>query len=119
MVDEDDQDVYVAQLREVFDSCDVKGDGFLTKDGLVELCQKLQLEDQLSKLLAQLLGDQEDGEVRFCSKYFALRQNGSCFIRSQDHRYSHSYHLIRFSSFGEVWESKSYLNILFIYTGQL
>lgn len=68
MAEEEDQDVYVAQLREVFDSCDAKGDGFLTKDGLIELCQKLQLEDQVSKLLAQLLGDKEDGEVRkeFC-----------------------------------------------------
>ena len=96
MVDEDDQDVYVAQLREVFDSCDVKGDGFLTKYGLVELCQKLQLEDQLSKLLAQLLGDQEDGEVRFCSKYFALRQNGSCFIRSHIYKIIQDFTFIRF-----------------------
>lgn len=88
MEDEDEQDVYVAQLREVFDSCDVKGDGFLTKDGLVELCQKLQLEDQLSKLLAQLLGDRADGEVRnfkFCSKYIGRRRNGSCFISCLDY----------------------------------
>ncbi len=63
-MEEEDQDVYVAQLREVFDSCDNEGKGFLKKQGLIELCQKLQLEDQLPKLIAQLLGNQEDGEVR-------------------------------------------------------
>lgn len=62
-MEDEDQDVYVEQLWEVFDSCDVEGKGFLKKQGLIELCQKLQLEDQVPKLLAQLLGNQDDGEV--------------------------------------------------------
>ena len=68
-MEDDDQDVYVAQLREVFESCDVEGNGFLNKQGLIELCQKLQLEDQIPKLIVQLLGNQEDGEV---SKWILL-----------------------------------------------
>ena len=68
-MEEDDQDIYVAQLREVFDSCDSEGKGFLNKQGLVELCQKLQLEDQVPKLIAQLLGDRNDGEV--CGRMYS------------------------------------------------
>ena len=71
-MEEDEQDVYVAQLREVFDSCDNEGQGFLNKQGLIELCQKLQLQDQVPKLLAQLLGNEEDGEV---SEWNVLIQN--------------------------------------------
>ena len=62
-MEDDDQDVYVAQLREVFDSCDTSGNGYLTREELIELCQKLQLDDQVPKLLAQLLGDNKDGQV--------------------------------------------------------
>ena len=62
-MEDEDQDVYVAQLREVFDSCDVERTGSLNKHGLIELCKKLQLEDQVPKLIAQLLGNQIDGEV--------------------------------------------------------
>ncbi|XP_028410974.1 ninein-like protein isoform X2 [Dendronephthya gigantea] len=64
-MEEDDQDVYVAQLREVFESCDLEKKGFLTKHGLIELCKKLQLEDQIPKLIAQLLGNEEHGKVNF------------------------------------------------------
>ena len=62
-MEEDDQDVYVAQLREVFESCDLEKKGFLTKHGLIELCRKLQLEDQIPKLISQLLGNEEHGKV--------------------------------------------------------
>lgn len=62
----EDDDVYVAQLREVFDSCDVNGNGWLRKHELIELCQKLQLEDQIPLLIAQLLGNNDHGEVSIC-----------------------------------------------------
>lgn len=63
-MDEDEQDVYVAQLHEVFDSCDHSGKGFLNRSELVELCKKLQLDDQVPQLLQQLLGSVEsDGQV--------------------------------------------------------
>lgn len=64
-MDEDEQDVYVAQLHEVFDSCDHSGKGFLNRSELVELCKKLQLDDQVPQLLQQLLGSEEaEGQVR-------------------------------------------------------
>ena len=63
-MDEDEQDVYVAQLHEVFDSCDHSGKGFLNRSELVELCKKLQLDDQVPQLLQQLLGSEEaEGQV--------------------------------------------------------
>ena len=60
---EEDQDIYVAQLREVFDSCDVQGNGFLNEQGLINLCEKLQLQDQIPQLLSQLLGNKKEREV--------------------------------------------------------
>lgn len=63
-MDEDEQDVYVAQLHEVFDSCDHARKGFLNRNELVELCKKLQLDDQVPQLLQQLLGSVEaEGQV--------------------------------------------------------
>ncbi|XP_048586861.1 ninein-like protein isoform X5 [Nematostella vectensis] len=65
-MDEDEQDVYVAQLQEVFDSCDRTGKGALNRAELIELCKKLQLDDQVPQLLQQLLGSEEaDGQVTF------------------------------------------------------
>ncbi|XP_031558553.1 ninein-like protein [Actinia tenebrosa] len=65
-MDDDEQDVYVAQLHEVFDSCDRTGKGFLDRAELVELCKKLQLDDQIPQLLQQLLGNEEsNGQVSF------------------------------------------------------
>lgn len=66
-MDEDEQDVYVAQLHEVFDSCDHSGKGFLNRSELVELCKKLQLDDQVPQLLQQLLGS-EEAEGQVCKK---------------------------------------------------
>ena len=57
MDDSGDQDMYVSQLKEVFDSCDAGGIGMLNREELVELCSKLQLEDQADELLRHLLGD--------------------------------------------------------------
>ena len=60
----DDEDVYVAQLREVFDSCDLNGKGYLNRDEVIDLCQKLQLDDQIPALLKQCIGDEvRDGKV--------------------------------------------------------
>ena len=59
----EDHDVYVAQLQEVFDSCDGEGAGTLTQTELTTLCSKLQLEDQADALVAKLLGDDPKGTV--------------------------------------------------------
>ena len=81
-MDDDEQDVYVAQLHEVFDSCDRVGKGFLDREELIQLCRKLQLDDQIPQLLQQLLGsEEEDGQVswwagphlrRICSDFLPL-----------------------------------------------
>ena len=92
-MDEDEQDVYVAQLHEVFDSCDHSEKGFLNRSELVELCKKLQLDDQVPQLLLQLLGSEEaEGQVRKKktrvfnvklrfrgNKYIYWRVRGPCF----------------------------------------
>ncbi|XP_038074331.1 ninein-like isoform X2 [Patiria miniata] len=65
MDDSGDQDMYVSQLKEVFDSCDAGGIGMLNREELVELCSKLQLEDQAEELLKHLVGDSTKTLVDF------------------------------------------------------
>uniref|UniRef100_T1IIF3 EF-hand domain-containing protein n=1 Tax=Strigamia maritima TaxID=126957 RepID=T1IIF3_STRMM len=60
-----EQNQYVAQLEEVFNSCDLSGSGHLDKSGLVRLCQRLQLEDQASFLINGLLRNDSSGTVNF------------------------------------------------------
>lgn len=62
-VDEDEQDVYVTQLKEVFESCDKTRQGYLSASELRELCNKLQLEDQAPALIRQLINDDPDARV--------------------------------------------------------
>ncbi|XP_039593965.1 ninein-like protein isoform X3 [Polypterus senegalus] len=64
-MEEDEQDRYVSQLKEVFDSCDTTGTGYLDKEELIELCQKLHLEAHLSFLLNTLLGTDHYARVNF------------------------------------------------------
>ncbi|KAM6956677.1 ninein-like protein [Aplochiton taeniatus] len=64
-MDEDEQNRYVAQLREEFDSCDTTGTGFLDKEELTALCNKLHLEAHLSLLLDTLLGPHHYARVNF------------------------------------------------------
>ncbi|XP_078589724.1 uncharacterized protein LOC144870012 isoform X4 [Branchiostoma floridae x Branchiostoma japonicum] len=65
MMDEGEQDVYVAQLKEVFDSCDTTGTGYLDRAELRELCHRLQLDDQADNLTKQLLGKDPNNRVSF------------------------------------------------------
>ncbi|XP_022094689.1 ninein-like protein isoform X2 [Acanthaster planci] len=65
MDDSGDQDMYVSQLKEVFDSCDAGGLGMLNRVELEELCSKLQLEDQAEELLRYLVGDSTKTLVNF------------------------------------------------------
>ena len=55
-----EHDMYIAQLKEVFDSCDQTGTGRLNRQELFLLCDKLQLEDQSEYLVNGLLKDQEE-----------------------------------------------------------
>ncbi|XP_021369452.1 ninein-like protein isoform X3 [Mizuhopecten yessoensis] len=54
-IDLEDTDLYISQLREVFDSCDTWEKGYLNRNELIVLCQKLQLSDQADDIIDQLL----------------------------------------------------------------
>lgn len=61
---EEEEDVYVSQLREVFQSCDLTGKGHLNRSELIDLCQRLQLDDQIPALLTECIGDEiSNGKV--------------------------------------------------------
>lgn len=61
----DDDDVYVAQLREVFNDCDEQGDGWLDREGLLLLCQRLQIQDQATNLIGRCLAETSEDKVSF------------------------------------------------------
>ena len=78
-----EHDMYIAQLKEVFDSCDQTGSGQLNRQELFFLCDKLQLEDQSEYLVNGLLKDKEevnklkgtlereqDRRISICQKHF-------------------------------------------------
>lgn len=62
-MDEDEQNRYVTQLKEEFDSCDTTGTGYLDKEELTELCHKLSLDAHLPLLLDILLGPRHYARV--------------------------------------------------------
>lgn len=64
MKEDDDHGDYISQLRAEFDSCDASASGFLERDQLTALCQKLHLEAHLQPLLDALLGHGGAGRVR-------------------------------------------------------
>ncbi|XP_041722818.2 ninein-like protein isoform X3 [Coregonus clupeaformis] len=64
-MDEEEQNRYVAQLKEEFDSCDTTGTGYLDKEELSSLCHKLSLDAHLPLLLDTLLGPHHYARVNF------------------------------------------------------
>uniref|UniRef100_A0A2K6FML0 Ninein-like protein n=1 Tax=Propithecus coquereli TaxID=379532 RepID=A0A2K6FML0_PROCO len=64
-MDEEEENHYVSQLREVYSSCDTTGTGFLDREELTQLCLKLHLEKQLPVLLQTLLGNDHFARVNF------------------------------------------------------
>eukprot|EP00794_Sanderia_malayensis_P015971 gene15971-17579_t len=62
----EEDDVYVSQLRDVYESCDLTGKGYLNRSELIDLCQRLQLDDHIPALLTECIGDEvSDGKVEF------------------------------------------------------
>ncbi|ETE70166.1 Ninein-like protein, partial [Ophiophagus hannah] len=53
----EEENRYTSQLKDVYDSCDTTGTGYLDKEELTELCHKLHLEGELPLLLETLLGN--------------------------------------------------------------
>ena len=68
-MDEEDDDVYAEQLKEVYKSCDLDSKGYINRNELIDLSQKLQLGDQVGELLKEILGD-EDSDGKVCLMYF-------------------------------------------------
>ncbi|XP_047600162.1 ninein-like protein isoform X2 [Lutra lutra] len=64
-MDEEEENHYVSQLREVYSSCDTTGTGFLDREELTQLCLKLHLEKELPILLQTLLGNDHFARVNF------------------------------------------------------
>ncbi|XP_048204632.1 ninein-like protein [Perognathus longimembris pacificus] len=64
-MDDEEENHYVSQLREVYHSCDSTGTGFLDREELTQLCHKLHLGEQLPALLKTLLGDDHFARVNF------------------------------------------------------
>ncbi|XP_028844526.1 ninein-like protein isoform X2 [Denticeps clupeoides] len=64
-MDEEEQNRYVTQLKDEFDSCDTTGTGYLDKEELTALCHKLHLDAHLPLLLNTLLGPQHYARVNF------------------------------------------------------
>ncbi|XP_073930296.1 ninein-like protein isoform X3 [Castor canadensis] len=62
---DDEENHYVSQLREIYSSCDSTGTGFLDREELTQLCQKLRLEEQMPALLQTLLGNDRFARVNF------------------------------------------------------
>lgn len=55
---------YVEQLRQLFNSCDVHGSGFLGKDELFDLCDKLQLDEEQSYFILDRVVNEDDPIAR-------------------------------------------------------
>ena len=71
---EEEDDVYAEQLKEVFKSCDLQNKGYINRNELIDLSQKLQLGDQVGELLKEILGDEySDGEVFIYLFIFVLQ----------------------------------------------
>ncbi|KAM4842475.1 ninein-like protein isoform 1-T2 [Thomomys bottae] len=64
-MDNEEENHYVSQLKEVYCSCDSTGTGFLDREELTQLCHKLHLEEQVPALLQTLLGDDHFARVNF------------------------------------------------------
>lgn len=63
MEDVEDVDQYIAQLRDVFDSCDVYNQGYLSRSELLALCHKLQLDDQAEDIVNHLTDNAQCEQV--------------------------------------------------------
>ncbi|XP_070590775.1 ninein-like protein [Erythrolamprus reginae] len=61
----EEENRYTSQLKDVYDSCDTTGTGYLDKKELAELCHKLHLEGELPLLLERLLGNNNFARVSF------------------------------------------------------
>ena len=62
-MDNEEENHYVSQLRDIYSSCDTTGTGFLDREELTQLCLKLHLEKQLPVLLHTLLGNNQFARV--------------------------------------------------------
>ena len=65
----EDVDQYISQLRDVFESCDIYDQGYLSRSELLALCHKLQLEEQAEDIVDHLIDNAECDQVRRCGPH--------------------------------------------------
>ena len=58
-------ELYLEQLKEVFDSCDSFDKGYLNPDELLKLCYKLQLEEQAEAIVDYLTENTDEAKITF------------------------------------------------------
>ena len=57
--------LYSHRLQELFNSCDLSNKGYINRNELIDLSQKLHCGEQVPELLRETLGDEfTDGKVR-------------------------------------------------------
>ncbi|XP_045139467.1 ninein-like protein [Echinops telfairi] len=61
----EEENPYVLQLKDVYNSCDTTGTGYLDQLELTQLCHKLHLDKQLPILLQTLFGSDHFARVNF------------------------------------------------------
>ncbi|XP_078313174.1 uncharacterized protein LOC111128949 isoform X3 [Crassostrea virginica] len=61
----EDVDQYISQLRDVFESCDIYDQGYLSRSELLALCHKLQLEEQAEDIVDHLIDNAECDQIDF------------------------------------------------------
>ncbi|XP_013210625.1 ninein-like protein [Microtus ochrogaster] len=86
-MDNEEENHYVSQLRDVYRSCDTTGTGFLDQEELTQLCTKLGLEEQLPALLQILLGNDRLARVNFeefKEGFVAVLSSGSAVGQSDE-----------------------------------
>ena len=71
LTESQEHSMYISQLKEVFDSCDVAGVEKLGRKELFSLCEKLQLDDQAEFLVEALLAETEKVE-NFLNCHFSV-----------------------------------------------
>lgn len=63
-------ELYLEQLKEVFDSCDSFDKGYLDPDELLKLCYKLQLEEQAEAIVDYLTENTDEAKVNKTIVYY-------------------------------------------------
>ena len=80
-IEDDEHDMYIAQLKDVFEGCDTTGTRKLDRTELLALCEKLQLQDQSEYLVNELLVDTDEVihyGLQLINEIFSVKRRLNC-----------------------------------------